>query len=71
VETFAAEAPPGWQPQLDFEHDEYAWCTFAEAERRLYWPGAPEGLADLRTTLDVLRGRLLERASQRGQADGA
>jgi lipoyl(octanoyl) transferase len=67
VETFAAEAPPGWEPALDFEHDEYAWCTFAEAERRLFWPGAPEGLAHLRATLAVLRRQLLQRASRRGQ----
>jgi lipoyl(octanoyl) transferase len=64
VDTFAAKAPPGWEPELDLEHDEYAWCSFAEAERRLFWPGAPEGLAHLRATLDVLRGHLLEHASQ-------
>jgi hypothetical protein len=68
VETFAAEAPPGWEPKLDFEHDAYAWCTFAEAQRRLFWPGAPEGLAHLRATLEVLRGQLLEHGSRRGQA---
>jgi hypothetical protein len=58
VETFAAEAPPGWEPELDAEHDEYAWCSFAEAERRLSWPGAPEALAHLRATRSELRGQL-------------
>jgi lipoyl(octanoyl) transferase len=60
VETFGAEAPPGWEPELDrSEHDAYVWSTFAEAERRLFWPGEPETLVDLQATLAVLRRRLL------------
>jgi 8-oxo-dGTP pyrophosphatase MutT (NUDIX family) len=38
VECFLAEAPPGWEPELDWEHDDYRWCSSAEAEELLYWP---------------------------------
>lgn len=46
VECFLADAPPGWEPELDWEHDEYRWCSAAEAEALLYWP---EPRAVLRT----------------------
>jgi 8-oxo-dGTP pyrophosphatase MutT (NUDIX family) len=38
VHTFVAEAPAGWEPVLDWEHDDYRWCTAAEAQALLYWP---------------------------------
>lgn len=38
VEAFVADAPHGWEPQLDWEHDDYRWCTRAEAAELLYWP---------------------------------
>jgi dATP pyrophosphohydrolase len=38
VECFVAEAPAGWEPQLDWEHDDYRWCSAAEAAELLYWP---------------------------------
>ena len=38
VECFLAEAPLGWEPELDWEHDDYRWCSAAEAEALLYWP---------------------------------
>ena len=38
VHTFLAEAPPGWEPTLDWEHDEYRWSTAGEAADLLYWP---------------------------------
>ena len=60
VETFAAQAPVGWEPKLDEEHTASAWCTFTEAERRLSWPGDPRTLDHLRTTLVVLRRALGE-----------
>ncbi|MCP9485652.1 MAG: NUDIX domain-containing protein [Gaiellaceae bacterium MAG52_C11] len=37
VECFLAEAPDGWEPTLNCEHDEYRWCVTAEAERVLHW----------------------------------
>ena len=38
VEAFIAEAPAGWEPSLDWEHDDYRWCSRAEAVELLYWP---------------------------------
>ena len=38
VESFVADAPAGWEPTLDWEHDEYRWCTREEAVELLYWP---------------------------------
>jgi 8-oxo-dGTP pyrophosphatase MutT (NUDIX family) len=38
VECFVVEAPAGWEPRLDWEHDDYRWCTAGEAEALLYWP---------------------------------
>jgi 8-oxo-dGTP pyrophosphatase MutT (NUDIX family) len=38
VDAFLAEAPAGWEPRLNDEHDEYRWCSPAEAEALLYWP---------------------------------
>jgi lipoyl(octanoyl) transferase len=44
VDCFAAAAPPGWEPELDEEHDDHRWCSAAEAEALLYWPEPREVL---------------------------
>jgi lipoyl(octanoyl) transferase len=38
VDCFLADAPSGWEPELNEEHDEARWCSPAEAEELLYWP---------------------------------
>jgi 8-oxo-dGTP pyrophosphatase MutT (NUDIX family) len=38
VESFLADAPTGWEPTLDWEHDGYRWCSREEAAELLYWP---------------------------------
>jgi 8-oxo-dGTP pyrophosphatase MutT (NUDIX family) len=38
VECFLVEAPAGWEPVLDWEHDGYRWCSAEQAEALLYWP---------------------------------
>lgn len=38
VEAFVADAPDGWEPTLDWEHDEYRWCSPVEAAELMYWP---------------------------------
>jgi len=48
VECFAVEAPPGWEPELDWEHDDYRWCTVDEAAELLYWPEPRALLRSLR-----------------------
>ena len=47
VECFLAEAPAGWEPTLDWEHDAYRWCPADEAAAILYWPEAREVLREL------------------------
>ena len=42
--AFAAEAPAGWEPALDWEHDEHRWCTLDAAEQLLEWPEPKEML---------------------------
>jgi lipoyl(octanoyl) transferase len=31
VHAFAAEAPAGWEPTLNDEHDDYRWCRLDDA----------------------------------------
>lgn len=38
LHTFLAEAPPGWEPVLDEEHDAYRWCAADEAVALLAYP---------------------------------
>ena len=47
VECFLAEAPAGWEPTLDWEHDEYRWCSPEEGVALLYWPEPCEVLQEL------------------------
>jgi 8-oxo-dGTP pyrophosphatase MutT (NUDIX family) len=47
VECFLAEAPAGWEPSLDWEHDEYRWCGVDEAATLLFWPEPREVLQEL------------------------
>ena len=47
VECFLAEAPAGWEPQLDWEHDDYRWCSREDAGELLYWPEPREIVGSL------------------------
>ena len=38
VRVFVTEAPPGWEPVLNEEHDEYRWCAREQAAELLFWP---------------------------------
>jgi lipoyl(octanoyl) transferase len=38
VHNFLAEAPERWEPTLDWEHDDYRWCSPDEAVELLRWP---------------------------------
>lgn len=38
VHAFLAEAPPGWEPVLDEEHDAYRWCSAEAAVELLAYP---------------------------------
>jgi len=38
VRGFLVDAPAGWEPLLNEEHDEYLWLGRAEAAELLFWP---------------------------------
>jgi 8-oxo-dGTP pyrophosphatase MutT (NUDIX family) len=44
VECFLVEAPAGWEPELDWEHDDYRWCLPDEGAELLFWPEPREVL---------------------------
>ncbi|RPH37243.1 NUDIX domain-containing protein [bacterium] len=41
---FAVQVEHGADPVLSPEHQEFRWVPYAEARRRLVWPGQREGL---------------------------
>jgi len=47
VEAFLAEAPAGWEPTLNEEHDEYRWLPRDEAAELLFWPEPAQLLREL------------------------
>lgn len=47
VRVFLAEAPAGWEPQLNEEHDDYRWCSRDAAVELLHWPEPKEVLRTL------------------------
>jgi len=47
VHAFLADAPPGWEPRLDYEHDDYQWCSRDEAIELLAWPEPREIMRSL------------------------
>jgi dATP pyrophosphohydrolase len=47
VQCFVLDVDDGWEPTLDWEHDEYRWCTREEAIELLYWPEPKELLRAL------------------------
>ena len=51
VYCFAAEAPAGWEPTLNEEHDEYRWTTVEEAVALLHWPEARDAVRRLAARL--------------------
>jgi dATP pyrophosphohydrolase len=44
VECFVAVVPPGWEPELNPEHDDYRWCSPAEARELLRWDDVKDAL---------------------------
>lgn len=44
IESFVIEAPEGWEPTLNPEHDIYRWCSLDEAIVLLHWPETRDGL---------------------------
>lgn len=38
VEAFLVDVAPGWEPELNEEHDDYRWLQREEAAELLFWP---------------------------------
>ena len=53
VTCFSGEVAGDWVPRLDWEHDEYRWCSFPEALELLYWDDTREALRLLAAQLEV------------------
>jgi dATP pyrophosphohydrolase len=47
VSCFLVDVPPGWEPALNDEHDDYRWCSQDEAVELLYWPEPKELIRSL------------------------
>jgi dATP pyrophosphohydrolase len=47
VTGFIVEAPPDFEPTLDWEHDGYRWCTREDAIALFHWPDVGEALEEL------------------------
>jgi 8-oxo-dGTP pyrophosphatase MutT (NUDIX family) len=50
VTCFLVEAPDGWEPTLDWEHDDHRWCAPDEAVVTLRWPDTAAALRRLLAT---------------------
>ena len=42
VRAFLVDVDPGWEPTLNDEHDEYRWCSAADAATLFRWPETKE-----------------------------
>jgi 8-oxo-dGTP pyrophosphatase MutT (NUDIX family) len=38
VKAFLVDVAPGWEPELNEEHDEYRWLPRDDAAQLLFWP---------------------------------
>jgi 8-oxo-dGTP pyrophosphatase MutT (NUDIX family) len=47
VTCYRVTAPDDWEPTLDAEHDDYRWCSPAEAGETLRWPETARALRHL------------------------
>jgi 8-oxo-dGTP pyrophosphatase MutT (NUDIX family) len=47
VTCFRVDAPDGWEPVLDWEHDGYHWCDVRTAVQMLRWPDTARALLEL------------------------
>ncbi len=45
ISCFLVDVPPNWEPLLDHEHDDYRWCTVAEARILMRWADAADAVA--------------------------
>jgi 8-oxo-dGTP pyrophosphatase MutT (NUDIX family) len=47
VTGFLLDLPAGYEPTLNWEHDDYRWCGRADALALFHWPDVAEALEEL------------------------
>jgi dATP pyrophosphohydrolase len=47
VTGFIVEVPPDFEPTLNWEHNDYRWCSLEEAATLFHWPDVGEALEEL------------------------
>lgn len=47
VSCFLVDAPAGWEPRLNHEHDDHRWCSPAEARALMRWADAADAVVKL------------------------
>ena len=47
VTGFIVEVPEDFEPTLNFQHDDYRWCSLDEAVALFRWPDVGEALKEL------------------------
>ena len=55
VHFCAVEAPPGWEPVLDEEHDDLRWLPVSEAAALVHYPEPRQGLEAVSRLLEDTR----------------
>ncbi len=50
IENFAVEAPSGWEPVLNEEHDLYRWLSTTESIAIAHWPETKDVIAAIAAT---------------------
>ena len=53
LHAFAAEAPVGWEPTLDAEHDDYRWCGLDEAVASMFYEAPRKALQETARRLEA------------------
>jgi len=53
IESFAVEAPAGWEPTLNDEHDSYRWCSLDDAIALAFWPEVKAGFRSAARVLGI------------------
>ena len=54
LHAFAAEAPVGWEPTLNAEHDQYRWCRADEAAASMFYEAPRAALRETARQLEAL-----------------
>jgi len=57
IECYAVEAPAGWEPTLNEEHDIYRWCSLDDAISLAFWPEVKAGFRTAAVRLGLSAAR--------------